>query len=169
MRVWWYQCCTEMAYFQIAPRNNSVRSSAIDKQYWRDFCSNVFGEGIFPDTAATNRLYGATDIAGASPCHSPRVTLSLHCTALPGAPCQATRPLLLVPGWGLWSGVTRGWWCACGVPCRVAESSLQRVPGPLEAGVQAQLHCGGAPASSSPATTAGTAWTSGAARPQGPA
>lgn len=29
-RLWWFQVCTEVAYFQVAPANDSVRSSKID-------------------------------------------------------------------------------------------------------------------------------------------
>ncbi|CAJ2635713.1 unnamed protein product [Trifolium pratense] len=29
-RLWWFQVCTEVAYFQVAPSNDSIRSSKID-------------------------------------------------------------------------------------------------------------------------------------------
>ena len=29
-RLWWFQVCTEVAYFQVAPSNDSVRSSKVD-------------------------------------------------------------------------------------------------------------------------------------------
>lgn len=29
-RLWWYQVCTEVAYFQVAPANDSIRSSKVD-------------------------------------------------------------------------------------------------------------------------------------------
>lgn len=29
-RLWWFQVCTEVAYFQVAPANDSVRSSMVD-------------------------------------------------------------------------------------------------------------------------------------------
>lgn len=29
-RLWWYQVCSEVAYFQVAPKNDSVRSTKID-------------------------------------------------------------------------------------------------------------------------------------------
>lgn len=29
-RLWWFQVCTEVAYFQVAPSNDSMRSSKID-------------------------------------------------------------------------------------------------------------------------------------------
>lgn len=29
-RLWWFQVCTEVAYFQVAPSNDSMRSSVIN-------------------------------------------------------------------------------------------------------------------------------------------
>ncbi|WCJ32576.1 Serine carboxypeptidase S28 family protein [Euphorbia peplus] len=63
-RLWWFQVCTEVAYFQVAPSNDSVRSSKVDTQYHLDLCKNVFGEGIYPDVDATNIYYGGTRIEG---------------------------------------------------------------------------------------------------------
>lgn len=36
----------------------------INDRYHLDLCKNVFGEGIYPDVAATNIYYGGTKIAG---------------------------------------------------------------------------------------------------------
>ncbi|KAE8010590.1 hypothetical protein FH972_006947 [Carpinus fangiana] len=63
-RLWWFQVCTEVAYFQVAPLNDSIRSSKVDTRYHLDLCKNVFGAGIYPDVAATNIYYGGTKIAG---------------------------------------------------------------------------------------------------------
>ncbi|KAK4585237.1 hypothetical protein RGQ29_022768 [Quercus rubra] len=63
-RLWWFQVCTEVAFFQVAPLNDSVRSTKVDTRYHLDLCKNVFGEGIYPDVAATNIYYGGTKIAG---------------------------------------------------------------------------------------------------------
>ncbi|KAK1272901.1 putative serine protease EDA2 [Acorus gramineus] len=63
-RLWWYQVCTEVAYFQVAPANDSIRSSKVDTRYHLDLCKNVFGEGIYPDVDVTNIYYGGTKIAG---------------------------------------------------------------------------------------------------------
>ena len=32
-RLWWFQVCTEVAYFQVAPKNDSIRSSKVDTKY----------------------------------------------------------------------------------------------------------------------------------------
>lgn len=38
-RLWWFQVCTEVAYFQVAPSNDSIRSSKVDaKQVPYPFC-----------------------------------------------------------------------------------------------------------------------------------
>ncbi|WJX88514.1 putative serine protease eda2 [Trifolium repens] len=63
-RLWWFQVCTEVGYFQVAPSNDSIRSSKIDTEYHLDLCKNVFGDGVFPDIDATNLYYGGTKIAG---------------------------------------------------------------------------------------------------------
>ncbi|ONH97031.1 hypothetical protein PRUPE_7G165600 [Prunus persica] len=63
-RLWWFQVCTEVAYFQVAPANDSIRSSKVDTRYHLDLCKNVFGEGVYPDVVATNIYYGGKKIAG---------------------------------------------------------------------------------------------------------
>ncbi|KAK1410465.1 hypothetical protein QVD17_37002 [Tagetes erecta] len=63
-RLWWFQVCSEVAYFQVAPANDSIRSSKVDTRYHLDLCKNVFGEGVYPPVDATNLYYGGTDIAG---------------------------------------------------------------------------------------------------------
>lgn len=63
-RLWWFQVCTEVAYFQVAPANDSVRSSKVDTRYHLDLCKNVFGEGVYPNVDETNIYYGGTEIAG---------------------------------------------------------------------------------------------------------
>lgn len=63
-RLWWFQVCTEVAYFQVAPANDSVRSSQVDSRYHLDLCQNVFGDGVYPKVDATNLYYGGTKIAG---------------------------------------------------------------------------------------------------------
>ncbi|XP_076916489.1 putative serine protease EDA2 [Bidens hawaiensis] len=63
-RLWWFQVCTEVAYFQVAPANDSIRSSKVNTRYHLDLCKNVFGEGVYPAVDDTNLYYGGTDIAG---------------------------------------------------------------------------------------------------------
>lgn len=63
-RLWWFQVCTEVAYFQVAPSNDSMRSSLINTRYHLDVCKNVFGDGIYPQVSSTNLYYGGTKIAG---------------------------------------------------------------------------------------------------------
>ncbi|KAJ6989878.1 hypothetical protein NC653_018396 [Populus alba x Populus x berolinensis] len=63
-RLWWFQVCTEVAYFQVAPANDSIRSSQVDTRYHLDLCKKVFGEGTYPEVDKTNIYYGGTNIAG---------------------------------------------------------------------------------------------------------
>ncbi|XP_033134324.1 probable serine protease EDA2 [Brassica rapa] len=62
-RIWWFQVCTELAYFQVAPANNSVRSQQINTEYHLDLCKSLFGKGTYPDVDATNMYYGGHKIA----------------------------------------------------------------------------------------------------------
>ncbi|KAG8092248.1 hypothetical protein GUJ93_ZPchr0012g21926 [Zizania palustris] len=62
-RLWWFQVCSEVAYFQVAPTNDSIRSAKVDTRYHLDLCRNVFGEGVYPDVFITNLYYGGTRIA----------------------------------------------------------------------------------------------------------
>lgn len=32
-RLWWFQVCTEVAYFQVAPANDSIRSHQVNTEY----------------------------------------------------------------------------------------------------------------------------------------
>lgn len=63
-RLWWFQMCTEVAFFQTAPANDSIRSSKVDLRYHLDLCKNVFGKGVYPVVNSTNLYYGGKDIAG---------------------------------------------------------------------------------------------------------
>ncbi|KAH9609071.1 hypothetical protein KSS87_021831 [Heliosperma pusillum] len=63
-RLWWFQVCSEVAYFQVAPANDSIRSSKIDLRYHLDLCKNVFGDTVYPIVEATNLYYGGLRIAG---------------------------------------------------------------------------------------------------------
>ncbi|KAM0839644.1 hypothetical protein ACQ4PT_060176 [Festuca glaucescens] len=63
-RLWWYQVCSEVSYFQVAPKNDSIRSAKLDTRYHLDLCRNVFGEGVYPDVSMTNLYYGGTRFAG---------------------------------------------------------------------------------------------------------
>ncbi|KAI3813594.1 hypothetical protein L1987_18321 [Smallanthus sonchifolius] len=58
-RLWWFKVCTEFAFFQVAPSNDSTRSSKIDLRH----VQIVFGEGVYPVVNSTNLYYGGTDIA----------------------------------------------------------------------------------------------------------
>ncbi|CAN6463715.1 unnamed protein product [Victoria cruziana] len=62
-RLWWYQVCTEVAYFQVAPLDDSIRSSQVNDRYHLDLCKNVFGENVYPEVDMTNIYYGGTRIA----------------------------------------------------------------------------------------------------------
>jgi pimeloyl-ACP methyl ester carboxylesterase len=63
-RQWWFQTCTELGYFQNAPKTGSIRSALfVNMEYHRTHCLNVFGKPLWPDTAATNAYYGGNHTA----------------------------------------------------------------------------------------------------------
>jgi pimeloyl-ACP methyl ester carboxylesterase len=62
-RCWWWQKCTEVAFFQVAPVNGSIRSHKVDLKYHLDRCKYLFGDGILPQVDATNVEYGGKQIA----------------------------------------------------------------------------------------------------------
>ncbi|XP_010531072.1 PREDICTED: probable serine protease EDA2 isoform X2 [Tarenaya hassleriana] len=61
-RLWWFQVCTEVAYFQVAPANDSVRSQQVNTEYHLDVCRSLFGKGVYPEVDATNLYYGGDKI-----------------------------------------------------------------------------------------------------------
>jgi len=61
-RQWWYQVCTEVAYFQVAPAKGSIRSPGVNEKYHLDLCANVFGNGTYPEVDITNLYYGGSGI-----------------------------------------------------------------------------------------------------------
>lgn len=46
-RLWWYQVCSEVAYFQVAPKNDSVRSAKIDTRLLDLLSSNKYSTGSY--------------------------------------------------------------------------------------------------------------------------
>ncbi|KAL0686763.1 hypothetical protein Bca4012_086440 [Brassica carinata] len=62
-RLWWFQVCTEVAYFQVAPANDSIRSHQVNTEYHLDLCKTLFGKGVYPEVDATNLYYGGDRIA----------------------------------------------------------------------------------------------------------
>ena len=57
-RSWMWQVCTELAYWQVAPASNPVRSKQVDEQYYRDLCNFLFGLTELPLVNETNVYYG---------------------------------------------------------------------------------------------------------------
>ncbi|KAA0152405.1 hypothetical protein FNF29_03971 [Cafeteria roenbergensis] len=63
-RSWWWFKCSELAYWQVAPEEGSIRSSAVSYAYHRDLCFRVFGRTALPEVDATNVYYGSNKTAG---------------------------------------------------------------------------------------------------------
>jgi hypothetical protein len=56
-RQWWYQTCSELAYFQNAPAVGSIRSKFVNMTYHRNHCKNVFGMVSSNSTPTTMTKY----------------------------------------------------------------------------------------------------------------
>jgi len=63
-RAWWWQTCTEVGWFQIAPENGSIRSHRVNKDYFQNACHTIFGIDLFALTEDTNIAYGGNQITG---------------------------------------------------------------------------------------------------------
>jgi hypothetical protein len=65
-RAWWWQICTEVGWWQIAPSTNSIRSANVNNSWYAGFCSKLFGLPLnnLPDVNGTNNNYGGSRIAG---------------------------------------------------------------------------------------------------------
>ncbi|CAL6094596.1 Serine_peptidase [Hexamita inflata] len=63
-RQWWYQTCTEVAYYQPAPVLNSIRSKMVTTEWHLDICKYAFGLELMNPTERTNNYYGNTLVYG---------------------------------------------------------------------------------------------------------
>lgn len=62
-RQWWWQTCTEVAYYQPAPLINSLRSEKITTQWHLDMCKKIFdGLDLGNPTIKTNEFYGGEHV-----------------------------------------------------------------------------------------------------------
>jgi hypothetical protein len=61
-RPWWFQKCTEFAWFQTAPARGSIRSSLVNLEYHRQHCKALFGKDLWPNINETNEYYGGAEI-----------------------------------------------------------------------------------------------------------
>jgi len=65
-RSWWWQTCTELAYWQIFPPDNSIRSKMVSFEWYQSVCVEVFNITTLPDTEATNNYFGGENVSGGS-------------------------------------------------------------------------------------------------------
>ncbi|POM57551.1 Serine protease family S28, partial [Phytophthora palmivora] len=59
-RSWRWQKCSQLAYFQVAPEEKSLRSTMVDLDYHLKQCETVFGDVVHPAQGVeeTTKLYG---------------------------------------------------------------------------------------------------------------
>ncbi|GIQ87640.1 peptidase S28, partial [Kipferlia bialata] len=70
-RIWWWQKCTQLAYFQTAPALNSLRSQHVSLEGHYRRCSEVYDldislyhDGVLPATYDNTITYGAAQYGG---------------------------------------------------------------------------------------------------------
>lgn len=63
MRQWTYQTCAEVGYYQTPHGNARMRSHLVNLDYYKNICTQAFGEGIWPNVNHTNALLGETHLA----------------------------------------------------------------------------------------------------------
>lgn len=63
-RQWWWMKCTELAYFQVAPSVDNIRSSQVDLTWHHEMCKSLFGSNLSwpPKVGETNLYFGGEDI-----------------------------------------------------------------------------------------------------------
>ncbi|ETM43215.1 hypothetical protein L914_11243 [Phytophthora nicotianae] len=59
-RSWRWQKCSQLAYFQVAPKEKSLRSAMVDLEYHLKQCQAVFGDVVHPSKGVDDitKLYG---------------------------------------------------------------------------------------------------------------
>lgn len=60
-RAWRWQKCSQLAYFQVAPAQGSIRATAVDLQYHFEQCTTIFGiteQQTRDAVTSTNNRYG---------------------------------------------------------------------------------------------------------------
>lgn len=62
MRQWMWQSCNEFGYFQVAPAQNSLRSTNITVEWHRSVCAHLYGQPMIPKVDWTNEVNGAQNI-----------------------------------------------------------------------------------------------------------
>lgn len=64
-RSWLWMCCNELAYWQTSPGRLSIRPHNLTQQYFKDQCTDVFGEEHnTPKVNDVNTKYGGLDQKG---------------------------------------------------------------------------------------------------------
>jgi len=67
-RSWWFQTCSELAYFQTSPPSPmpSIRPKFLNLSYFLEKCNKIFGYNIVPNVGFVNTQYGATRVLNAT-------------------------------------------------------------------------------------------------------
>jgi hypothetical protein len=65
-RSWRWQKCSQLAYFQVAPKEKSLRSAMVDLDYHVKQCRTVFGDAVNPSEGVEEitKLYGGDHPSG---------------------------------------------------------------------------------------------------------
>lgn len=61
-RSWYYQSCTEFSYFQTYSMKHSMRSKMLTLDFYRKWCEDIYGIGVWPSVLRTNSEFGGLKI-----------------------------------------------------------------------------------------------------------
>lgn len=57
-RSWYYQSCTEYGFWQTPSDRHPLRSSRLNLNFYKTFCNDSFGNGMWPKVSRKNIEYG---------------------------------------------------------------------------------------------------------------
>jgi len=71
-RQWLYQTCTQLGWFQTANNNSAhaTRSPRVDIKYFKQFCEDVFGVGVWPKDGQFNWDFGSVNLQATNIVHA---------------------------------------------------------------------------------------------------
>jgi pimeloyl-ACP methyl ester carboxylesterase len=63
-RSWRWQTCYQVSYFNTAPSSGSLRNVDVNLEYHLEQCSKIFGQKMYPQSAAMNAKFGGNTPIG---------------------------------------------------------------------------------------------------------
>jgi len=97
-RTWTWQTCIEFGYFQTGSSSNQPFSSMISLEWFLQQCNDIFGLPLTPNIAATNAIYGSTNIQSSKIVFPNGSIDPWHILGVLESPCPQTEPTSFMNG-----------------------------------------------------------------------